>query len=255
MNETMNGVLTNKKQENIKHKLADFFRSYTFSLLIALIVLCIVMSILSPYFFTVKNIMNIGLATSVSGTMVAGLTVYMLMGSLELSQYATAALSQVIMGVLMVKFGLPVWAAILCALITSLLCGVTNATLLTKAKIPPIIVTLGTMSIFRALAYTITDARNIPLQSPTLRFIGQGRILGIPTSMWVMLIAFLVAGFILNYTAYGRKVYAVGANPRAAHLSGINVNRTRFIGMLIASFSAGIAGVLLSSEKCTTLLT
>ena len=197
--------------------------------------------------------MNIGLAASVSGTMAAGLTIYMLMGALELSQYSTSALCGTFLGVLMTSFGCNVWIAMLGALAMSLACGCINAVLLTVGRIPPIIVTLGTMNIYRACAYILTEAKNLPLADPVLRFIGQGKVLGIPTSMVVLIVAFVVAGFVLKYTTFGRHVYAVGANPRAAHLSGINVDRTRFIGMLCAAFSSGVAGILAVGQNMTAI--
>ena len=230
-----------------------FFRSYNFSLTIALVLLCVVMSLLSPFFLTVNNILNIGLAASVSGTMAAGLTIYMLMGALELSQYATSALCGTFLGVLMTNYGCNVWVAILGALLMSLVCGSINALLLTVGRIPPIIVTLGTMNVYRACAYILTAAKNLPLNDPVLRFIGQGRVLGIPTSLVVMLITFLVSGFVLKYTTYGRQVYAVGANPKAAHLSGINVDCCRFIGMLCAAFVSGVAGILGVGQNMTSI--
>lgn len=241
------------KKPGLKDGLLHFFKSYNCSLLIALIVLCGVMSFLSPYFLSVNNFMNIGLAASVSGTMAAGLTIYMLMGALELSQYSTSALCGTFLGVLMVNFGCNVWLAIAGALLMSLVCGSLNAILLTVGRIPPIIVTLGTMNVYRACAYILTAAKNLPLSDPTLRFIGQGKIVGVPTSVVVLVLSFLIAGFVLKYTPFGRRVYAVGANPRAAHLSGINVDRTRFIGMLCAAFASGVAGILAVGQNMTAI--
>lgn len=244
---------SNLKENRLKGVLPRFFRSYNCSLLIALIVLCAAMAFLSPYFLTINNFMNIGLAASVSGTMAAGLTIYMLMGALELSQYATSALCGTFLGVLMTSFGCNVWIAILGALAMSLVCGCINAVLLTVGRIPPIIVTLGTMNIYRACAYILTAAKNLPLTDETLRFIGQGKVIGVPTSVIVLVLAFVIAGFVLKYTKFGRQVYAVGANPRAAHLSGINVDRTRFIGMLCAAFASGIAGILAVGQNMTAI--
>ena len=112
---------TTVKRTGLKKSLLSFLKSYNCSLLIALIVLCAIMAFLSPYFLTMNNFMNIGLAASVTGTMAAGLTIYMLMGALELSQYATSALCGTFLGVCMTQLGLNVWVAILAALVMSLL--------------------------------------------------------------------------------------------------------------------------------------
>ncbi len=249
----MNNTLSLGKESRLRGWLKNFVKSYNFSLLIALIVLCAIMSALSPYFFTVNNILNIGLAASVSGTMAAGLTIYMLMGALELSQYATSAFCGTLLGVLLNMLGWSIWPAMLAVMTASLVLGAINATLLTVGKIPPIIVTLGTMNVYRGFAYMLTGAKNLPLTDETLRFIGQGRVFGIPTSVWILLISFIIAGFVLKYTPFGRKVYAVGANPKAAFLSGINVNRTRFIGMIIAAFVSGVAGILGAAQVMTSI--
>lgn len=248
----------NKRAGDVGRRLKGFVRSYEFSLLIALAIIFIIMSSLSPYFFTLSNFMNIGLTSAVSGTMAAGLTVYMLMGALELSQYAVSALSATMMGIMCANWGWPAWLSIIGALAVALLCGLINASLLTFGRIPPIIVTLGTMNVFRGIAYMLTNAKNIVLMTVSdaglFRFIGQTRLFGFfPVPLLIMLLMFLLCGFVLSRTRFGREVYAVGANPRAAHLCGINVRKTRFIGMLFASISAGVAGVLSSSIVMTSM--
>lgn len=247
--------------ENIikrKSVLGPLTKSYEFSLLLAFVLVCIIMSCLSPYFFTVKNFMNIGLTSAVAGTMAAGLTVYMLMGALELSQYAVSALSSTAMGIMCIYWGFPAWLSIIGALFVGVCCGIINASLLTFGRIPPILVTLGTMNLFRGVAYMLTNAKNIILMSsPDAKvfiFIGQTRLFGvIPIPMIVMFLTFFFCYFILKFTRYGREVYAVGANPRAAHLCGIDVRKTRFIGLLFASISSSIAGILSASIVMTSM--
>ena len=235
-----------------------FMKSYEFSLLVAWLIIIIIASFATPQFFRIRNVMNIGLASAVSGTMAAGLTVYMLMGALELSQYAISALSATMMGIMASYWGWPAPAALLGAVVVSLLCGVVNASLLVFVRIPPIIVTLGTMNVFRGLAYMLTNAKNIVLMTlpdaQVYKTIGQGKILTrIPVPMVIMLLMFVICGFVLKKTKFGREVYATGANPRAAHLCGINVKKTRFIGMLFAAGSSGIAGILSACIMMTAM--
>lgn len=250
---------TGKAQEgDFRRGLRNFIKSYEFSLMIAMIVIFIIMSSLSPYFFTLSNFMNIGLTSAVSGAMAAGLTVYMLMGALELSQYAVSALCSTMLGIMCVHWGWPAWLSIAGALGVGLICGAINAALLTFGRVPPIIVTLGTMSIFRGVAYMLTNAKNIVLMTApdahVFKFIGQTRLFGfLPVPLLVMLLVFVVCGFVLKRTKYGRQVYAVGANPRAAHLCGINVRKTRFIGLLFASVASGIGGILSASIVMTSM--
>ena len=190
--------------------------------------------------------------------MAAGLTVYMLMGALELSQYAISALSATMMGIMASYWGWPAPAALIGAVVVSLICGVINASLLVFVRIPPIIVTLGTMNVFRGVAYMLTNAKNIVLMTlpdaAVYKTIGQGKILTIiPVPMIIMLLMFVICGFILKKTRFGREVYATGANPRAAHLCGINVKKTRFIGMLFAGGSSGVAGILSACIMMTAM--
>ena len=248
----------NQEEALKKSGFRNFMKSYEFSLLVAWIIIIVIASIASPQFFKIKNFMNIGLASAVSGTMAAGLTVYMMMGALELSQYAISALSATMMGIIASYWGMPAPVALLGAILTSLICGVINASLLVFGKIPPIIVTLGTMNVFRGIAYILTRAQNIVLMTlpdaQVYKTIGQGKLFGIvPVPMIIMLLTFVLCGFILTKTKYGREVYATGANPRAAHLCGINVDKTRFIGMLFAAVASGLAGILSACIMMTAM--
>jgi ribose transport system permease protein len=224
-------------------------KKYEFSLFCAWALICLIMSFLNPYFFTVKNFMNIGLNSSVAGTLAAGLSIYMLMGSMELSQYPCSALCATVMGIMCIYWGWPAWISIICTILFAAICGLFNSSLLVFCRIPPIIVTLGSMNIFRGIAYMLTNARNILLlnapDAALFKFIGQTRIFGIiPVPLIIMLCMFLLSSYLLKRTEYGRQVYAVGANSRAAHLCGINVRKVRFIGMMISSISSGVAGIL-----------
>ena len=163
-------------------------KSYEFSLFVALIVVFVISALSHKYFLTMTNIMNIGLAAAVSGTMAAGLTMYMLIGALDMSQYPIAALSTVIMGICNMNWGMNVWVSLAICLVVASLLGAINGSLL-LAKIPPVIVTLGTMNVYRGLAYACTNARNIILYDPVYKALGQFRIGGIlPVPFLIMLI-------------------------------------------------------------------
>ncbi len=238
--------------------LKAFVSKYEFSLLVALIVIMAIMTALNKYFLTLNNFMSIGLMAAVSGTMAAGLAVYMLLGSMDLSQYSMAAVCSTVMGICCIWWGWPAWVSILVALFCSLIMGLINASLLTFCRIPPIIVTLGANQVYRGTAYLMTTAKNINLLSAPdkdlFKAIGQTRIGGVvPVPMLIMIAAFLISWFVLRFTMYGRQVYAVGANQRAAHLCGINVRRVRFVSMIFVSIFAGVAGVLSSCIMMTAI--
>lgn len=230
----------------------SFVKDYNFSLCIALILICGVLTVLSPYFFSSKNFINLGLAAAVVGIMAAGLTVSMLMGAFDLSQYSTATLSAVIMAK-MLDTGLPMFVLVIIGLLVGVACGLLNGTLVTVFKISPIIATLGTMNIYRAICYILTSSKILAINNEFYNFIGRGFFLGIPMSLWIMLVVYGVIAFILKCTTLGRKVYAVGANPNASYLAGINIKRVRIAGLVISALTASIAGIVSAAQVSSAI--
>ncbi|MFC2159804.1 ABC transporter permease [Actinomycetota bacterium] len=235
----------NSKYKNISRKI---FSDMNFSLLIALVIIIIVLATTSPYFLTVKNLLTVGLHASVIGIMAAGLTIAMLMGLFDLSQYPVATLAAIVMGYLVLK-GVSPYIAIFVALLVGLVCGGINAFIVNVLRVNPIIGTLATMLIFRGLCYIFTSATISLLDNPVLDYIGRGFIFGnIPFSLIILFVIMLVVMYLLNITVFGKEVYAVGANSNASFLAGLGVKKIRAIGLLISSLFAAIAGVLLGSQ-------
>lgn len=230
----------------------SFIKDYNFSLFIALILICGVLTVLSPYFFSSKNFINLGLAAAVVGIMAAGLTVSMLMGAFDLSQYSTATLSAVIMAKLL-DTGMPMFLLVIMGLLVGVVCGLLNGTLVTVFKISPIIATLGTMNIYRAICYILTSSKILAINNEFYNFLGRGFFLGIPMSLWIMLVVYGVIAFILKCTTLGRKVYAVGANPNASYLAGINIKRVRIAGLVISALTASIAGIVSAAQVSSAI--
>jgi ribose transport system permease protein len=126
--------------------------------------------------------------------------------------------------------------------------GLLNGFFSTYGRIPSFVVTLATMSIFRGLAFLVTDGHPIFSVSPFLENIFYGKILGIPLPFLYMLILYALTALFLRYTRSGRAIYAIGGNESAAHLSGIHVNRTRLLAFVLAGLAATIAGVLMAAR-------
>lgn len=249
---TEHEVAQEAMQSKFKTGLKAFVKDYNFSLIIALIILIIVLSIMSPYFLTVKNFLNLGLAAAVIGIMAAGLTVSMLMGAFDLSQYATATLSAVVMASL-IGTGIPVVLLVIIGIGVGVLCGLLNGALVTVFKISPIIATLGTMNILRALCYIITSSQILAIDNEVFNFIGRGYFIGIPMSLWIMVVVFVLIGYMLKCTSLGRKVYAVGANPNASYLAGINIKRVRMAGLVISAAAAAVAGIVSAAQVSSAI--
>lgn len=228
-------------------RLKPYMKDMNFSLSIAIVIVGLCLTFMSPYFLSVRNFMNMGLAAAVTGVMAAGLTISMVMGAFDLSQYSVATLAAVVSSVCILS-GMPAGVGLIVALATGIACGVVNGLLVTVFKINPIITTLGTQMIFRALCYIITSSKILTISNDTISFIGTGYILGIPTSVWILVVIYLILAFIVKYTSFGRSVYAVGANSNASYLAGINIRRTRIGGLVVSSTCAAIAGVLSAAQ-------
>lgn len=222
------------------------------STFIALIVLCIVWSIMTPYFLTFTNFVNIGTYISANGIMAVGLTVAMLLGGLDLSHMAVMALGGMVLGILYEAGCSPI-IYMGAAILTGAVCGVGNAIVITYLGINPIIATMGTQLIYRSIAFLSTNARNISINSPALQVIGFGKWLGIPVMLWIMAAVAAVVAFFLKYTQTGRNIYSVGGSDLASYLSGINVEKTKFIAYIISGCCAGIASILYCAQSMTAM--
>ena len=223
------------------------------SIFLALIIMCLYFSFMSPYFFTVKNILNVTMNCSILGIMAAGLFISMVIGEIDVSQYSILALSTAVMAIL-IQSDMGIGLAITISMVVALICGAINGASVAFLRINPIITTLGTMLIYRALAYKITEAKAMGVEGDFFSAIG-GRFLNIPVSVYIMLVVYLMVCVVLKYTAYGKRVYAVGGNPQASYISGIDVRMVRFWGMVISSLAAGLAGIIFVSQVGATVPT
>ncbi len=222
------------------------------TVLFALIGLCILWGILTPYFFTLTNARNLAIYSSYLGIMAFGFTFPILTGGIDLSQMPLMAMSGMMMGA-SYRMGFSGIALFGVASLTGLLGGAVNATLVNVMNIIPFIATVGTQLIFRAFAFLITDGVYVTVKDSMIRTIGYESFLGIPVMFWIMLVVLAVCWFVLKYTQFGRNLYCVGSSEQAAHLSGINVKRTRFIAYLCSGLLCGIAAVVYTSQSGVAL--
>jgi ribose transport system permease protein len=222
------------------------------SIFIALVALSLFFTLTSPYFLTVKNVLNFTMNTSILGIMAAGLFVTMVIGAIDVSQYSILALSTAILAIF-VRGGMHPVLGVLIALAVSLACGVLNGFSVAFLRINPIITTLGTGMILRGIAYKITEARAMGVTGDFFHTIGSGRLLGIPVSVYIMAGIFLVVHVLLTYTAHGKRVYAVGGNAEASYISGVNVRMVRFWGMVVSAAAAGFAGIIFVAQLGATV--
>lgn len=225
------------------------------SLVVMLVIIVVVMSAASPVFFTTRNLENTLLDITTVGILAIFTTMLMIGGGLDLSIGSTLALGGVIIGVYQEAWGiLPAAGA---AILVCGLVGLINGFLVTYVGINPLITTLGMLSIARGVAFVLADGLTIPVfdlqgtQTDAYTLFtqfGEGRVLGLDTPVAVMLALFVLALLVMQFTPYGRAMYAIGGNYQASNLAGLAVRRYRMIAYMLSGLSAGVACVLLTSR-------
>ncbi len=217
-----------------------------YAALVALVVLTVVSSFLSEYFLQWQNLLNILRQVSYTGIIALGMTFVIISGGIDLSVGSMAAFVGSL-GILALNGlaggsqGLAVAAAVAVALVSGLGCGFANGILITKGRIAPFIVTLGTMALFRSLSLYMADAGEFRSASSLFGDLGSAGLVRVPLPVLVMLALAAALAFVLTRTRYGRYVRAVGSNARVARYSAIDVDRTRLIAYTLTGLLVGIS--------------
>lgn len=216
-----------------------------------LLLMLIFFSVMNPNFLTVNNLLNIAKQVSIFGIASVGMTYVILLGGIDLSTGSLISFVNIITAYFMVNMGIAPWAAILAALLISTLIGFVNGWIIAEIKMPPLIVTFASQTIFGGLAYIICNGRPISRFEESFLQIGQGYLGPVPIPIVIMVICFAAGAFILVKTYFGRYFYALGGNEEAAELSGIRVNRIKYLVYALSGFFAGVAGIVMLSRANT----
>ena len=215
--------------------------------LLALVLLCIVLSFLSERFLTFSNFLNIFKQSSVLAILAIGMTFVILTGGIDLSVGSILALVGVITASLLAG-GHNMMVAIMVGLIVGLVFGLANGFFVSFFDLPPFIVTLATMAIARGFTLVYTSGYPISTLPETFDYLGMGKIAGFPFIILLTLVTFILFYFLLTKTSFGKYIYAVGDNKNAAILSGINVNLVLLLVYSICGLLSGFSGILLTSR-------
>ncbi|MEE9192087.1 MAG: ABC transporter permease [Candidatus Aerophobetes bacterium] len=218
------------------------------SLSLILLGMVITLSILSDKFLTIRNLTNIMTQCSIYIIMGVGMTMVLTTAGLDISIGSVVGLSTVFMGVAMTHLGYPTWVGISIGLIISILCGVFNAIFIVVLKVPPLIVTLGTLAMFRGLAYVYTAGELFFGFPKSFVWISRGRTLGIPMPIWIALVVLVLGYYLLKKTRTGCHITAIGGNEEAAALAGVNLRRLKFLVYVTSAFLAGLAAVIYTAR-------
>ncbi|GAK59246.1 ribose transport system permease protein, RbsC [Candidatus Vecturithrix granuli] len=231
--------------------LGELLRKQTFSMFIILLLIWVILSFLSPYFFTVNNLFEITLQSAVFAIIAAGETFVIFSGGIDLSVGSVFAFSSIVGG-LAFQFTGNTLLAIIVSILAGTFAGLVNGACITKLKVPPFVATLGMMGIARGFALIL--CKGIPIYGLTKGYmwIGQGKIWGIiPVPTIIVAIIFLLAFWVLKYTKFGRFTYAIGSNAEATRLSGININHVTLGIYMVCGMLTAIAGVIESARLGT----
>ena len=202
---------------------------------------------LNRNFMTMANIINLLVASSLVGLVAIGHTYLIIAGQNDLSPGSLAALSGVI-AALLVSWGVPFMAAVLITIVIAAVVGVFNAWMVNKIKLEAFIATLVTQSIIRGFAYIVCGGKPIAISNKTFITLGKARILNVPLSVWIMIIAIVIFGFILAKTKFGRSIYAIGGNKDAARLAGLNPERIVLICYVMMGVLCALGGVVFAAR-------
>ena len=217
-----------------------------FGLLLVILVGIVVMSAISPVFFTAVNFTNVLYVSSVVAVVAIGQMFVLLVGGIDLSVGAVVAISSVFVVGLTTESGLPTWLAVIICLSMGAVIGFVNGFVTTKFHISSLIVTLGMMSIARGIAYIYTGGSNLAPIPADLAAVGNSTIAGIPVFIIFAIVIAIIAHIALGHTRFGRSVYAVGGNKVAARFSGIRSDRIQILAFMVSSILAAVGGLMIT---------
>ncbi|HBI6910534.1 ABC transporter permease subunit [Clostridium perfringens] len=215
--------------------------------LIGLVLLCIVITIVTPNFLSVSNITNVFTQVSVNAIIAIGMTFVILTGGIDLSVGSTLAISGAV-GASIVKSTRNVFLAIIVAAVIGIAVGLINGLLVSKGKLQAFIVTLATMTIFRGATLVFTDGTPISKLPEAFVKIGNGKLGFMPIPVIITIIIAIIAVYALSQTRFGRYLYALGGNEDASRLSGINTDKIKTLVYVVSGFASAIAGVIITSR-------
>ena len=218
-----------------------------FGTLIGLFFLCSVLSILTPYFLTVSNLLNVTQQTAINAIIAVGMTFVIISAGIDLSVGSILAFAGVVLAsALQAGWSIPI--AILIGLATGGLCGTVNGLLITFGKLPPFISTLGMMSVARGAALVYTQGRPISGFGPQFRTLATGEFLFIPLPVIIMIVIYVLSHFVLTRTKFGLYTYAIGGNEEATKLSGVNVLFHKTMVYAFSGLASGLGAVILTAR-------
>jgi L-arabinose transport system permease protein len=235
-------TLTKSQDTSILRRLWD-----ESGMLLVFIVLFAGLSAFVPYFFSWVNMIGLMLSVSMVGMVACTMLFCLASGDFDLSVEAVVAFSGVLAAVVINRSG-NIAFGILAGIVAGGVIGIVNGYIIAKLHINALITTLATMQIVKGLCFIVSNGSAVGIYRPEFFILGTGRTLEIPNPIWITIALFILFGFLLNKTTYGRNTLAIGGNKEAARLAGISVDRIKIVIFSVQGLVAGAAGVVLASR-------
>lgn len=216
-----------------------------------LLLMIVFFSVMSGNFLTMRNLLNVVKQVSIYGIASVGMTYVILLGGIDLATGSIISFINILAAYLMVNMGWNPILAVICSLVASTVIGFLNGIIIAEIKMPALIVTFASQTIFAGIAYIICNGTPISRFPESFLVIGQGYVGPIPVPVIIMIICFAVGAFILVKTYFGRYFYALGGNEEAAELSGIHVKKVKCLVYSLSGLFAGIAGLVMLARANT----
>lgn len=216
-------------------------------LALAILAECLVFAVIAPSFVSFENFVNIALSIAVIGILAVGMTFVILTGGIDLSIGSVVALGGVL-GAITVRQTDSVLLGFAVALGVGLLSGAFNGAMTAYFRVPAFVATLAVLTIARGLAFIWSEGRSVGNLPESFSSVGKTSVFGVPLSVILMLATCAAGWFVLRHTTFGRRVYAVGGNPEASFLAGLNVKAITFWVYLLNGFLVGLAAIVLASR-------
>ena len=213
----------------------------------AIIVVFVLFTAINPNYLTVQNMVNLLVAASLVGIVAVGHTYLIIAGQNDLSPGSLAAFCGVTVALLL-KWGVPVPLAIILTLLCGVLCGLFTAWMVNCIQLEAFIATLVTQTMVRGFAYLICDGRPVAISNQAFIKLGSTRFLMIPIPVWITIIAFVIFGFVLAKTGFGRSIYAIGGSAEAARLAGLNPKKIVTKSFILIGVLTSLGGILFAAR-------
>jgi rhamnose transport system permease protein len=234
------------------NRMPSYLIGHEIVLAVILLVSLALLATQTDRFLTTGNLLNQGRLMAEVGLVALPMTFIIITGGIDLSVGSIMGLCAIVLGVAWQNLGLPLELAIVVTLAVGALAGAMNGWFITRIGVPPLIMTLASLALFRGLAEGISQARSVRGYPEWFFGLGQGEVLGVPTQLWILVAAILVAAVVLARTTFGRSLYAIGHNETAARFSGIPVDRYKLAIYTLSGLMAGLAGYIFVSRVSTT---